>query len=274
MKSLRHLHYFLTLSGVLSLGVSLTLGFVLSVSANADIIKTANPHFLLFEPPTDDTVTHSRGGASRPTEVKCAEDDTYPVPLTALIPQSGLGLTTREHPTLFVYVPPTTATQVHFTLRDSNRQGLYQTQLPIAPTGGILNITLPADSPELAVGSRYQWSLGLLCQSPQTDMPIASGHLQRVAVSEAEAFVHQPLWAQANAYGQAGIWHDMLASLVALQQRQPHSDENGDENGDEKGGENGGALRDHWVRLLEAEQLGAIARSTLLNEILVPNSEE
>lgn len=266
MKSLWHAHCSWSLSALspsalslsaLSLGCSLTLGFALTAGAHAELIKTESPHFVLFEPPTDDTLSESRGGASR-TDVKCAEDDTYPFPLTALIPQSGLGLTARARPTLFVYVPPTTARQAHFTLRDSNHQGLYQTQIPIAPTGGILNITLPTDSPELSVGSRYQWSLGLLCQTPQTDMPIASGQIQRVEAPEAAAVANQSLWARANAYGRAGIWHDMLVSLVAIQQRQPQSPEPV------------GELSTDWARLLEAEQLGAIAQSPLLNETVAP----
>ncbi|MEL6813710.1 MAG: DUF928 domain-containing protein [Cyanobacteria bacterium J06598_3] len=274
MKSLWSLHCFLLLSGVLSFSLT-SFAFTLASRASAETIKAehptaANPSFVLFEPPNGDTVNNSRGGASRPAEVKCAEDDAYGFPLTALIPQSGLGLTTRAHPTLMVYVPPTTARQVHFTLRDSNRQGLYQTQIPIAPTGGILNITLPADSPELLVGSRYQWSLGLLCQSPQTDMPIARGQIQRVDVPEDVAWVNQPLLAQATAYGQAGIWHDMLASLVVLQQRQADHSELSD--GQLSDGQlSDGQLSHYWVQLLEAEQLGAIARSPLLNQTGVPS---
>ncbi|MEO1404503.1 MAG: hypothetical protein AAFV72_25080, partial [Cyanobacteria bacterium J06635_1] len=42
---------------------------------------SASPPIVRFEPPTDDDVDDSRGGASRPTEVKCAQDETYPAPL-------------------------------------------------------------------------------------------------------------------------------------------------------------------------------------------------
>lgn len=285
MKSLWYPHRPVFLLGVLSLGCSLTLGVALSRGANAEVIKTENPHFVLFEPPTDRTLNDSRGGASRPGEVKCLEDEAYPFPLTALIPQSGLGLTANPHPTLLVYVPPTTATQAHFTLRDSNQQGLYQTQLPIAPTGGILNITLPADSPALSVGSHYQWSLGLLCQTPQTDMPIASGQIQRVDAPEIAAVANQPLWLQAKAYGQAGIWYDMLASLVALQQPERYdsgfSGEISGEMSDEARREPSGEARREasddlshdWARLLEAEQLGAIAHSPFFTATIAPSSK-
>ncbi|MEL6779651.1 MAG: DUF928 domain-containing protein [Cyanobacteria bacterium J06597_16] len=216
------------------------------------IIETPAVPRIVFEPPNDQQINRSRGGASRPTEVKCAEDDTYPHPLTALVPDSGLGLTTRSHPTLHVYVPPTTATQAHFTLRDAQRNGLYQAQLPIAPSGGIWSITLPAGSPELLVGHRYEWSLALLCRSPQTDMPVASGYLERVAVSEAAALTEQPLARQVTTYGEAGVWHDMLASLAQLQQSQPANRE----------------LSADWAELLQTESLGAIAHTPLLYETL------
>ena len=216
------------------------------------IIETPAVPRIVFEPPNDQQINRSRGGASRPTEVKCAEDDTYPHPLTALVPHSGLGLTTRSHPTLHVYVPPTTATQAHFTLRDAQRNGLYQAQLPIAPSGGIWSITLPAGSPELLGGHRYEWSLALLCRSPQTDMPVASGYLERVAVSEAAALTEQPLARQVTTYGEAGVWHDMLASLAQLQQSQPANRE----------------LSADWAELLQTESLGAIAHTPLLYETL------
>lgn len=245
MKLLRQSHRLLTLLSVTLLS-PLSFG-VLEANANPGIV---------FQPPTDEKIHDSRGGASRPAEVKCAEDEPYPYPLTALVPHSGLGLTTQPHPTLLVYVPPTMATQVHFTLRDAYHQGVYQAYFPISPGGGIRSITLPTDSPELLVGNRYQWSLALLCQSPQTDMPVASGHIQRIELAEetadrTTALANQPLALQANTYGQAGVWHDMLASLAQLHQAQPVV--NREWSAD-------------WVELLQAESLGAIANAPFLSE--------
>lgn len=245
MQLLRKSHRLLTLLSVTLLS-PLSFG-VLEANANPGIV---------FQPPTDEKIHDSRGGASRPAEVKCAEDEPYPYPLTALVPHSGLGLTTRPHPTLLVYVPPTTATQVHFTLRDAHHQGVYQTYFPISPEGGIRSITLPTDSPGLLVGNRYQWSLALLCQAPQTDMPVASGHIQRIELAEETSdrtttLANQPLALQANTYGQAGVWHDMLASLAQLHQAQPVV--NREWSAD-------------WVGLLQAESLGAIANAPFLRE--------
>ncbi|MEM8810419.1 MAG: DUF928 domain-containing protein [Cyanobacteria bacterium P01_G01_bin.38] len=253
----------------LTLISTLLLGLSLSSASQADTpsSKTPSPRplspvtgrpsgtsastpIVRFEPPTDDDVDDSRGGASRPTEVKCAQDETYPAPLTALVPRSSVGLTVAARPNLLIYVPPTTATQAHFTLRDANHRGLYQTQIPLTQTGGILSVPLPADSPELRVGESYQWSLALLCQPTQTDMPITRGQIQRVELADASALNGQSLLIQAATYGQAGVWHDMLARLVRLQQTQPEDS----------------ALSANWAELLQAENLGAIANAPLLNQ--------
>ncbi|MEO1402344.1 MAG: DUF928 domain-containing protein [Cyanobacteria bacterium J06635_1] len=202
-----------------------------------------------FEPPNDQDVDDSRGGASRPTEVKCAQDEPYPAPLTALIPRSGVGLTVAARLNLLIYVPPTTATQAHFTLRDANHRGLYQTQVPIPQTDGILRIPLPSDSPELRVGEAYQWSLALLCQPAQTDLPIISGQIQRIELPDPSILSAQSLLIQAATYGQAGVWHDMLTRLVILKQAQPEDSD----------------LSANWTELLQAENLGAIANAPLLN---------
>lgn len=234
------LRLYLPLLAILSLGLTVA-------TADAQLM-------VLFDPPTDERVDNSRGGASRPAETKCSHDDAYGVPPTALIPQSGLGLTANPHPTLLVYVPPTTASQAHLTLRDENQSGLYQSRIPIPQTGGVLPIALPADSPELTVGQTYHWSLALLCQPTQTDLPIARGQIRRVELSVglAEALTEEPsLFSQASVYGRSGVWHDMLATLVTLRQAQPENS----------------ILGNNWTEVLQAENLGAIANMPLLNDL-------
>ncbi|MEM7062735.1 MAG: DUF928 domain-containing protein [Cyanobacteria bacterium P01_B01_bin.77] len=209
---------------------------------------------VLFEPPTDEKVDNSRGGASRPADTKCSHDDAYDVPMTALIPQSGLGLTVNSHPILLVYVPPTTSPQAHLTLRDDHQRGLYQRRIQIPQTGGILQIALPADSPELVVGQTYHWSLALLCQPTQTDLPIARGQIRRVepSLDLAEALIEEPsLFSQASVYGRSGVWHDMLTTLATLRHTQPENS----------------IFEDNWAEVLQAENLGEIAIMPFLNDL-------
>lgn len=239
----------LSLLGTLSIGFWTSAGAAPSALSNAPGVSTSNL-LVLFEPPTDEKVDNSRGGASRPTDIKCMHDDTYGIPLTAVVPKSGVGLTVAPRPTLLAYVPPTTATQAHLTLRDEAQNGLYQSSIEIPQDGGILRITLPADSPELAVGKTYSWSLALLCQPTQTDLPITSGQIRRVEQPTDMVNVEQQsLYSQAIIYGQAGVWHDMLASMATLRQTEPGNN----------------ALSANWAEVLQAEDLDAIANTPLLN---------
>ena len=255
MKSRIYSRLCLTVLGVVTFGGLLsaevragTTSFV-PVPVQSSITSESSP-LVLFEPPTDEKVDNSRGGASRPTHLKCIHDQANVSPLTALIPESGVGLTVAAHPTLLVYVPPTTASQAHLTLRDAEQRGLYQSRIQIPESGGIISITLPDDSPELAVDAIYHWSLALLCQPTQTDMPITSGQIRRIALSDDGASIEQqPLLSQAVAYGRSGVWHDMLARLAVLRRTQPEN----------------AALQANWAELLQAEELDEIADVPLLN---------
>lgn len=244
----------LILLGTLPLGLSLisktqakTITSVFgSVSSSVTLLSSAS---VLFDPPTDETVDNSRGGASRPTELKCIHDEAYALPMMALIPQSGIGLTVSPHPTLLVYVPSTKANQAHLTLRNADQSGLYQSRIQIPKTGGILQITLPTDSPELVVGQTYDWSLALLCQPTQTDLPIASGQIRRVELLDDAFREPQSLLSTAIVYGQTGVWHDMLATLAMLVRTQPNNRD----------------FHDNWAEVLQSENLDEIANTPLLN---------
>ncbi|MGD1857779.1 MAG: DUF928 domain-containing protein [Leptolyngbyaceae cyanobacterium] len=250
MKYFAHTRLCLTLLGSLWLG--------LNTAARAEPESPVTTHLksavisepaplILFEPPNDDRVTTSRGGASRPVAEKCLNDAAYATPLTALIPESGIGLTGEAHPTLLVYVPPTAATEAHLTLRNNDRSGLYQSRIQLPQTGGILQITLPPESPELAVDQTYHWSLAILCQPTQTDLPTATGQIRRVELSE--TVEGSSLLSQAELYGRLGVWHDMLATLAALRQSQPDNT----------------TLATNWAEVLQAENLDAIANTPLLD---------
>ncbi|MDJ0708256.1 MAG: DUF928 domain-containing protein [Leptolyngbyaceae cyanobacterium MO_188.B28] len=205
-----------------------------------------------FEPPTDESVDDSRGGASRPTDIKCIQDEAYHPSLTALLPTSQIGLTVESHPTFLVYIPPTSAPQAHFTLKDENNRGVYQTFAPLAQTQGILAVKLPEDSPPLELGATYQWSLALICQPTQTDIPIVSGRVQRIEPGPAlrTQLVRESPLQQAIVYGQAGLWYDMLHKLARLWQTQPNDD----------------AIALNWSSLLNSEGLAEIANEPFLEE--------
>lgn len=248
--------------------LSLTIGVVSSLFIQAQaqspltlrsqVVTSGITPVVNFEPPDDQTTADdSRGGASRPTAVKCSQDQAANPSMMPLLPASNQGLTVAEHPTFFVYIPQTSALQAHFTLKDENNRGVYQTLFPITKTGGIVSISLPQKQPSLEVGKTYRWSVALICQSPQTDIPVVSGQVRRVNLDSARAIPsstnsnqleNKQLLEQAALYGKAGIWYDTVTLLAKLRKAQP----------------NDNALTANWVKLFDSVGLNAIANQPLL----------
>ncbi|NEP12118.1 MAG: DUF928 domain-containing protein [Symploca sp. SIO2C1] len=219
-----------------------------SESTSSNITPIVN-----FEPPNEQKIDKSRGGASRPTDIKCSRDETYSPPMTSLLPSSQQGLTVATHPTFWVYIPQTSAPQAHFTLKDENNRGVYQTRLPIKKAGRILSISLPKDKSPLEVGKTYRWSVALICQPTQTDIPIVGGKVKRVE-SNSALMSHQSvgtsselLLEEAVSYGKEGYWYDMLNNLAKL--RQTHPDDN--------------IITTNWINLLNSEGLEKLANKPL-----------
>jgi len=158
--------------------------------------------------------------------------------LVALVPESNLGLTLAEYPTLFWYVPESVATTAQFTLYNSfgrDRKVVYETQLKLDGKAGIISLQVPNDGTvaPLALDRTYYWTFKLLCINP-SDPNDRSGDIR------VEGFVQRvmppaDLVAQLKAvetgttdsrqlpaiYAQAGIWHETLASLAKLRQDNP-----------------------------------------------------
>lgn len=243
---------------LIALPLSLTVFSNLLTPAQAQTPINANGiiPIVSFEPPDDQkTIDDSRGGASRPTAVKCSQDQAASPSMTPLTPGQKLGLTVAPRPTFFVYIPATSAQQAHFTLKDDNNRGVYQTLLPINNAGGIVGITLPEDKPPLELGKTYNWSVALICQPTQTDTPMVRGQVRRVELkvgqmpNETDSMRSQkPLLEQAALYGKAGIWYDSVSLLAQLRNTQP-SDQ---------------TLATNWVKLLDSVGLEAIANQPLL----------
>ncbi|NEP00979.1 MAG: DUF928 domain-containing protein [Symploca sp. SIO2E9] len=239
----------------LSLAMTVFSGLLTQVRAQSEITFRGNYDYIQitpivqFLPPNGDKVDNTRGGASR-AEIKCSQDQAYRPPLRVLLPASNQGLTVATHPTFLVYLPKTSAPRVHFTLRDENNRGVYQTTLPIVKTGGIVSISLPEEQPPLELGKTYQWSVALICQLAQTDIPFASGKVRRVAINSAlsSQLDNNNLLQQASSYGQAGIWYESLVILAQLRKTRPDDQ----------------VITDNWLQLLNSVGLEEIAAEPLL----------
>lgn len=247
-------HITLCLS-TLSLFIAIYSGLLTQVRAQSEITFRGNYSYtkitpiVEFVPPSQEKVDNTRGGASR-GEIKCSQDEVYGPSVRALLPASQQGFTVATHPSFLVYLPKTSAPIVHFTLRDENNRGVYQTTFPIVKTGGIISISLPEDQPPLQLSKTYQWSVALICQPAQTDIPFASGQVRRIKLNSAlsSQLDHNNLLQQASFYGQAGIWYESLVILAQLRKTRPDDQ----------------IITDNWLQLLNSVGLEEIAAEPLL----------
>lgn len=175
-------------------------------------------------------------------------------PLTALIPETNLGLTTATHPTFFFYIPQTSATAARFVLLDEeNETRVYETTLSLPSNPGIVSISLPADKtlPALKVGKEYHWYLSILCVPEERDGDIyVDGWIQRVEPNSTLSSLLDKASSgkQVAVYQKNDLWHDTLTTLAEQRRSKPKDS----------------ALTTEWANLLSSEGLDGIAREPLV----------
>jgi len=158
------------------------------------------------------------------------------LPLTALVPSNGLGVTVTDKPTFYVYLPGRSPQvlplQVEFRLKDKNNIDIYQTSFQTTGKPGIVAIGLPTQVGllPLEVGQDYTWTflVRFKCQenSPSNEL-VVGGLVRRV---ELNATLNNQLkqaspQKQVELYAEAGIWQDALATLIQLRRDHPNDPE-------------------------------------------------
>ncbi|MBD2436780.1 DUF928 domain-containing protein [Nostoc sp. FACHB-110] len=158
-----------------------------------------------------------RGGASR--GLSCVPKNQ---PLKALLPKSNIGLTTLDNPTLYLFIPQTPASEIELIIQDENAQIVYQQSYKPSTQAGIVGLSLPPNT--ISVGKKYQWTLAIICDSQDRSLDsIIEGKTQRVAnpglmKKLEQATLHERL----HLYAEAGIWYDVLDTLVKLRYANPN----------------------------------------------------
>ncbi|NJP10042.1 MAG: DUF928 domain-containing protein [Leptolyngbyaceae cyanobacterium RU_5_1] len=184
--------------------------------------------------------------------------------LTALVPQTNLGLTTAEYPRFFWYVPKTRAKLLKFSLYQGNEQDpeqelVYETTMNITGEPGVASLALPNDEKvaPLTLGQDYYWSVTLVCSAddPINNMQV-SGWVQRVAVPpglENQLATAKPS-DRVSLYANNGLWFDTVTTLATLRCEQPKNS----------------TLVSSWVALLKSVKLDKIADQPLISCTLFP----
>ena len=241
--------------------VALLLSLPLMAVMNAAVAQ------IQFSAPPVSAPGNRESGASRSDSCAMPVNDRG---LTAVIPETNVGLTTQALPKFFAYIPTNNAERAEFRLIDEETgDEIYAGQFPLPPTeeeAGYryapsivgLSVSSAESTVVLEPGKTYLWALMLVCNSEnRAEDIVVTGVVQRPDTTYFDALspdVRDQLSAldtlsleeQLAVYGEAGMWHDLLQVLASLTHTEPNTYQN------------------DWRMLLGEQGLGAIANSPII----------
>lgn len=204
-----------------------------------------------FKPPDVTAPSNRQGGTHRGSQLCPAG-----LSITPLMPPTNLGLTLTESPTIFVYVPQTSA-EIEFTLLTENEEKIVYEKTFKVDKSGIVGINIPAtkdNSKSLEVGKRYVWSFSMICEPEDRSADsVVKGFVQRIAPQptlKSDLANPDPM-TRLNVYAQNGIWYETLATLAQMRRQTP---------GDAR-------LSAKWTQLLQSQGLDSVAAQPLLGPL-------
>ena len=171
-------------------------------------------------------------------------------PLTAIVPQSNVGLTTLENPILFFYIPRTSAPALEMVVQDQDKRSFKQTY---KPTGKAGVVGIPLRATTLEVGKEYRWFFAVICDPKQrSEDQVVNGAIKRIQPQPQLMTKLKDATPQerGNVYAESGIWYDSLATLAQLLSSRPNDVQ----------------FKADWKALLTAQHLDQQANEPLLEE--------
>ena len=206
---------------------------------------------LNFKPPDVTAPSNRQGGTHRGSQLCPAG-----LSVTPLMPPTNLGLTLTESPTVFVYVPQTSA-EIEFTLLTENEDKIVYEKTFKVDESGIVGINIPAtkdNSKSLEVGKRYVWSFSMICEPEDRSADsVVKGFVQRVEPQptlKSDLANPDPM-ARLNVYAKNGLWYETLDTLAQMRRQTP---------GDAR-------LTAKWTQLLQSQGLESVAAQPLVGPL-------
>ncbi|WP_298977503.1 DUF928 domain-containing protein [uncultured Thermosynechococcus sp.] len=177
---------------------------------------------LTFVPPNRGMPGQRVAGATRFGE--CTQGSLSKI--VALVPDNNLGMTAAANPSLFFFVPQTTAKSAELLLLSEAGELLLTQQVPLSGKAGILPVTVDAAKVKLQPGQKYQWIFSLTCRPNEPDAnPFVSGWIERAELDRnlAQVITAMPPTDRLPLLATSQLWHDTLATLVELQRSNPNN---------------------------------------------------
>ena len=145
------------------------------------------------------------------------------IPFTPFLPETEgeySGLTLREHPTFWFYVPykSSSISSGEFAIADFEGNQLYRVDFKLPETAGFVSVSIPPTAQPLEKNKRYRWTFVLHCTDQTSEQPISHiGLVERVDLPSIEAQLPMAsLEKQLNLYLENSIWYDASADLAQI----------------------------------------------------------
>lgn len=159
-----------------------------------------------------------RGPACENTSINESVVSDSQLPLTAIMPENNLAITTEANPNIYLYIPQNNNKNAELIIFDlSNRNELYEAKFALPPEGGIIKLTLP-EKVQLQVGDEYQWHFGIICDAEdESKHEVIQGLLERNTPVNLEKIQQEKnLLEKADLYTQASVWNEALDIAATL----------------------------------------------------------
>lgn len=261
MKSNKIVSFWMLLVTIVLQGTSIVT-LMRGVQAQSNAPKRTTPtrkrSRVKFQPPKGQRQPKKTVGAGRRNNGMCQQSGvasngiqykTIDKTLVPLLPPSKLGLTASSHPSMMVYVPSTSARFLEFTVYNEQEQGIYQTQVNLRNTPGIVNFSLPKSQPGLKIGKDYRFVVSIICQQSGPQNPFVEGLVRRVTPTSAlRNQLNKPKsLEQVIVFSESGYWFEAVSNLAELKLSQPSNYE----------------IDKAWKDLLSSVGLSGIAQAPL-----------
>lgn len=196
--------------------------------------------------------------------------------LTALIPQHQLakntapfvlGLTTRDRPTFWFYIPygDNSPRNVEFSLIDEDEEEIYEETFQFANTPGIVSISLPETTQPLEIDRSYYWTFSFIYDPRYRDADdfVAGWIVRTLPTTELRDRIASCAteWERALLYANNGFWYDAIAILGELRSsREQTSETTLDSEWKERV-----LIEAYWFDLLASVELGELSEEKIVN---------
>lgn len=212
-------HNYITSLGLIAIAIPTLMGFSYipkQLPSSSNLIQIS-----LNFPPTGDrgSPKSTAGGGTRSDDAQCMAIKEGETPLVALMPnRENIGKTATATPTLYWYVPNTTATSGELVVVDEQDNEVYYTSFDLPNQPGIIKLSIP-EKANLQPGKSYSWSFSVICDYRYRNRDkFVQGKIEYISVADElkSQLKERSNLEKAQLYAQQSIWFQTLHIMAQM----------------------------------------------------------